>query len=107
MTAAVRNKIEWNSDRCRMPMEPDPELVAVANRILQERGYLVVGCCYRKHSLNEIIPHTDGGDLPGPLVVVGYTDYREFRQQHRDYALSEVPTPGPEEFVGFVKVVAE
>ncbi|HYT08956.1 MAG TPA: hypothetical protein VEL77_15030 [Rugosimonospora sp.] len=90
-----------------MPIESDPEIVAIAQRILEERGYLIIGRRYREFSLGEILPHADRGDLPGPLVVVGFTDYREFRQQYRDYALPGMKIPDSRECVGFAKVVAE
>ncbi len=88
------------------------ELKIVAQHILDKRGYLIVGRReYQKRvPVGAVLPSAEYGHLPGPMTVIGFTDYAEYRRQHDDYAppaLDGLPMLGPEKFIQFVKVVAE
>lgn len=81
-----------------------------AQRILDERGYIVMARTRIPCVLGEILPHAHRGTIPGPMRVVGFADYGEFFRQCEDFPYPspvQPPPMPPEAFVQFVKVVAE
>lgn len=79
-------------------------------RILDEQGYLIL-CSPYQHSMGEVIPDANGGRgwarVPGPLVVIGFTDKKEWLQQAKRYADESIVLSYPDSHYSFIKVIAE
>lgn len=61
--------------------------IAPAQRILENRGYLVT-CSGRTMEPGEVLPHLQAEgyqDIAGPLVVIAETDYADWLEQYRQY----------------------
>jgi hypothetical protein len=69
-----------------------------ANKMLRERGYVVFGRTAESTILKvgDVVDKlfSQNGDIPGPIVVIGITDYEDFKVQAEMSQISADAPPG-------------